>query len=191
MRVGDIDYAAAHDANVTQTFNYSRSVQLPYSYRVIHAHDFIPHIPFKLEDPPFFHHRYEVWYVNDHELTPSVIISLSSVNVQVQQQHACRDALQVLQSTRRRFLFQPGLGPLEQRPQCLLHVQYVRWCMLFHWLPATLNYSHIKGRINFCAKLSIHFSKQILWHRMETHLPGFDSISERSHHARLFEEKSA
>jgi hypothetical protein len=55
-RTGDIAYCQAHDQ------------LLPYSYRVVHRHDLIAHlppkIPFNWFDTPY-HHRYEVWYNND------------------------------------------------------------------------------------------------------------------------------
>uniref|UniRef100_A0A0N5C0Q7 Lipase_3 domain-containing protein n=1 Tax=Strongyloides papillosus TaxID=174720 RepID=A0A0N5C0Q7_STREA len=55
-RTGDIDFAEGHDALVK------------YSYRVVHNHDIIPHLPPRVFDNLFdspFHHRYEIWYEND------------------------------------------------------------------------------------------------------------------------------
>ncbi|CAJ0580479.1 unnamed protein product, partial [Mesorhabditis spiculigera] len=55
-RTGDMDYAKAHDAVVK------------YTYRLVHQHDPVPHLPAKFLDNLFdnpFHHRYEVWYQND------------------------------------------------------------------------------------------------------------------------------
>ncbi|WKY09977.1 hypothetical protein Q1695_002376 [Nippostrongylus brasiliensis] len=52
-RTGDYDFATWHDA----TF--------PYSYRIIHHRDPVPHIPPRLGPDRVFHHRYEVWYNNN------------------------------------------------------------------------------------------------------------------------------
>lgn len=41
--------------------------QTPYSYRVVHQNDLVPHLPPKTFDNWFdgaYHHRYEVWYDN-------------------------------------------------------------------------------------------------------------------------------
>uniref|UniRef100_A0A914XCU5 Fungal lipase-like domain-containing protein n=1 Tax=Plectus sambesii TaxID=2011161 RepID=A0A914XCU5_9BILA len=58
-RTGDIQYAEAHDS------------LMYYGYRVVHAHDLVPHIPPKIFDNWFdspYHHRFEIWYNND--MTP-------------------------------------------------------------------------------------------------------------------------
>ncbi|VDM65642.1 unnamed protein product, partial [Strongylus vulgaris] len=52
-RTGDYDFATWHDA----TF--------PYSYRIVHQNDPVPHIPPRLGPDRVFHHRFEVWYDND------------------------------------------------------------------------------------------------------------------------------
>ncbi|PIO71541.1 triacylglycerol lipase [Teladorsagia circumcincta] len=52
-RTGDYDFAEWHDA----TF--------PYSYRINHHHDPIPHQPPMRGNDELFHYRYEVWYDND------------------------------------------------------------------------------------------------------------------------------
>uniref|UniRef100_A0A0K0DY55 Lipase_3 domain-containing protein n=1 Tax=Strongyloides stercoralis TaxID=6248 RepID=A0A0K0DY55_STRER len=55
-RTGDIDFAEGHDNLVK------------YTYRIVHNHDIIPHLPPRVFDNLFdspFHHRYEVWYEND------------------------------------------------------------------------------------------------------------------------------
>jgi len=66
-RTGDMDYAEAHDT------------LLYYAYRVVHAHDLVPHIPPKTINNWFdtaYHHRYEIWYNNNmtpgtsHEMCP-------------------------------------------------------------------------------------------------------------------------
>nr|CDJ91510.1 Lipase domain containing protein [Haemonchus contortus] len=52
-RTGDYEFALWHDA------------AFPYSYRINHHHDPVPHTPpMKGKDEPF-HYRYEVWYDND------------------------------------------------------------------------------------------------------------------------------
>ncbi|VDO22796.1 unnamed protein product [Heligmosomoides polygyrus] len=51
-RTGDKDFAAAHEA------------QIPYTFRVTHAHDVIPHSPVKgLRN--YYHHKSEAYYNND------------------------------------------------------------------------------------------------------------------------------
>uniref|UniRef100_A0A7E4W0Y4 Lipase_3 domain-containing protein n=1 Tax=Panagrellus redivivus TaxID=6233 RepID=A0A7E4W0Y4_PANRE len=50
-RTGDSDYAAAHD------------LLLPDSYRVVHAHDIVPHLPPEGIEG-YRHHRNEIWYNN-------------------------------------------------------------------------------------------------------------------------------
>uniref|UniRef100_A0A0N4Z488 Lipase_3 domain-containing protein n=1 Tax=Parastrongyloides trichosuri TaxID=131310 RepID=A0A0N4Z488_PARTI len=55
-RTGDIEFAEGHDKMVK------------YTYRIIHNHDIIPHLPPRVFDNLFdspFHHRYEVWYQNN------------------------------------------------------------------------------------------------------------------------------
>uniref|UniRef100_A0A1I7UFC8 Lipase_3 domain-containing protein n=1 Tax=Caenorhabditis tropicalis TaxID=1561998 RepID=A0A1I7UFC8_9PELO len=56
-RTGDYDYALWHD----QTF--------PYSFRIVHNRDIVPHIPPQL-GPGYslYHHRTEIWYPNDMEM---------------------------------------------------------------------------------------------------------------------------
>jgi hypothetical protein len=51
-RVGNKDYATAMDS------------LLPVIYRVIHAHDMVPHLPLK-GMLGYFHHKTEVWYDNN------------------------------------------------------------------------------------------------------------------------------
>ncbi|CAD6188465.1 unnamed protein product [Caenorhabditis auriculariae] len=51
-RTGDVDFANAHDSII------------PYTYRVVHKNDIVPHLPPRgLEN--FRHHKSEVWYNND------------------------------------------------------------------------------------------------------------------------------
>lgn len=55
-RTGDYDYALWHD----KTF--------PYSFRIVHNRDIVPHIPPQLGiGYSMYHHRTEVWYPNDME----------------------------------------------------------------------------------------------------------------------------
>ncbi|EGT47273.1 hypothetical protein CAEBREN_18843 [Caenorhabditis brenneri] len=56
-RTGDYDYALWHD----QTF--------PYSFRIVHNRDIVPHVPPQL-GPGYslYHHRTEIWYPNDMEM---------------------------------------------------------------------------------------------------------------------------
>ncbi|CAJ0961076.1 unnamed protein product, partial [Mesorhabditis belari] len=49
-RTGDVRYAEWHDANI------------PFSYRVVHHLDPIPHIP--PQEVDLMHHRFEIWYDN-------------------------------------------------------------------------------------------------------------------------------
>lgn len=43
---------------------------MPYSYRVIHAHDIIPHMPMQYWEQ-YHHHKTEVWYNNNMTATDS------------------------------------------------------------------------------------------------------------------------
>jgi len=54
-RTGDLNFAIGHDAI------------LKYNYRVVHAHDLVPHIPPKTPNNWFdgsYHHRFEIFYNN-------------------------------------------------------------------------------------------------------------------------------
>ncbi|CAB3409061.1 unnamed protein product [Caenorhabditis bovis] len=57
-RTGDYDYALWHQ----NTF--------PYSYRVVHHKDIVPHIPpqYEPDDDRMYHHRTEIWYNNNMEV---------------------------------------------------------------------------------------------------------------------------
>lgn len=56
-RTGDYDYALWHD----KTF--------PYSFRIVHHKDIVPHIPPQYGKDELFHHRTEVWYNNNMSTT--------------------------------------------------------------------------------------------------------------------------
>ncbi|CCD67058.1 Fungal lipase-type domain-containing protein [Caenorhabditis elegans] len=56
-RTGDYDYATWHD----KTF--------PYSFRIVHHKDIVPHIPPQEGADKLFHHRTEVWYNNNMTTT--------------------------------------------------------------------------------------------------------------------------
>uniref|UniRef100_A0A0N5AVP2 Lipase_3 domain-containing protein n=1 Tax=Syphacia muris TaxID=451379 RepID=A0A0N5AVP2_9BILA len=47
-----------------QQFSEIHDKTFPYTYRITHAQDVVPHIPPKLLFG-YYHHRYEVWYNND------------------------------------------------------------------------------------------------------------------------------
>ncbi|VDL72702.1 unnamed protein product [Nippostrongylus brasiliensis] len=51
-RTGDIDFARAHDS------------QIPYTFRVTHAHDVVPHVP-PQDVENYHHHKSEAFYNND------------------------------------------------------------------------------------------------------------------------------
>uniref|UniRef100_A0A8R1HVM9 Lipase_3 domain-containing protein n=1 Tax=Caenorhabditis japonica TaxID=281687 RepID=A0A8R1HVM9_CAEJA len=52
-RTGDYEYAMWHD----RTF--------PYSFRIVHHRDIVPHIPPQYGVDELFHHRTEIWYDNN------------------------------------------------------------------------------------------------------------------------------
>ncbi|CAL2042010.1 unnamed protein product [Caenorhabditis brenneri] len=78
-RTGDYNYALWHQ----KTFAYS--------FRVVHHHDIVPHVPFQYEvvdHDKMYHHRTEVWYNNDMSVGSSYQIcpeadGLYCVNQQV------------------------------------------------------------------------------------------------------------
>ncbi|CAJ0938884.1 unnamed protein product, partial [Mesorhabditis belari] len=59
-RIGDSTWAKWHDANV------------PYSVRVVHSHDVVPHLP--LEDMGYSHHMTEVFFKGDMKTSSSFVV---------------------------------------------------------------------------------------------------------------------